>query len=139
MGLIRSGTIPLTPQSPARELRACLWPIVREMIKTAIENGQDLIVEGCYIPHDFRRELAPQYLACIRPLWLIFSRRYIERHFDDIVQYASAAERRMAGDGPDRAALAEECRRDLEACIRCRLPYVLFDEAYELDIDTLWQ
>ena len=50
MGLIRSKYTELTPMSDDRELTAYLWPIVREMVKTAIENKQNLIVEGCYIP-----------------------------------------------------------------------------------------
>ena len=45
MGLIRSGQTSLTPEDED-ELTDYLWPIVREEIKTAIENGQHLIVEG---------------------------------------------------------------------------------------------
>ena len=40
MGLIRSGNTALTPEDD-EALEAYLWPIVREMIKTAIENGQN--------------------------------------------------------------------------------------------------
>ena len=47
MGLIRSGNTELTPLSDDKALTAYLWPIVREMIKTAIENDQNLIAEGC--------------------------------------------------------------------------------------------
>lgn len=54
MGLIRSGQTRLTPEDD-RELTDYLWPIVREMVKTAIENRQNLIVEGCYIPLTGRR------------------------------------------------------------------------------------
>jgi len=49
MGLIRSGNTALTPEDDDA-LTDYLWPIVREMIKTAIENRQNLIVEGCYVP-----------------------------------------------------------------------------------------
>ena len=45
MGLIRSGNTNLTPEDDD-ELTDYLWPIVREMIKTAIENEQNLIVDG---------------------------------------------------------------------------------------------
>ena len=48
MGLIRSGITDLTPEDDD-ELTDYLWPIVREIIKTAVENEQNLIVEGCYI------------------------------------------------------------------------------------------
>ena len=54
MGLIRSDNTTLTPADDDA-LTAYLWPIVREMIKTAIENRQNLIVEGCYIPFDWRK------------------------------------------------------------------------------------
>ena len=53
MGLIRSGNTDLTPEDDD-ELTDYLWPIVREIIKTAVENEQNLIVEGCYIPFDWR-------------------------------------------------------------------------------------
>ena len=53
MGLIRSGNTELTPMDDT-ELVEYLWPIVCEIIKTAIENKQNLIVEGCYIPLGYR-------------------------------------------------------------------------------------
>lgn len=56
MGLIRSGKTELTPLSEDADWTSYLWPVVREMIKTAVENGQHLIVEGCYIPFDWRRD-----------------------------------------------------------------------------------
>ena len=43
MGLIRSGNTELTPCDD-KELTGYLWPIVSEIIKTAIENKQNLIV-----------------------------------------------------------------------------------------------
>lgn len=73
MGLIRSGLTSLTPDSPDKELTALLWPVAREMIKTAIENGQNLVVEGCYIPCDFTKDFVPYYLDQLQAIWLIFS------------------------------------------------------------------
>ena len=39
MGLIRSGNTSLTPNDD-EEMTTYIWPIVREMIKTAIDNKQ---------------------------------------------------------------------------------------------------
>ena len=61
MGLIRSGNTKLTPMDD-NELTKYLWPIVREMIKTAIENNQNLIIEGCYIPFDWQNDFDKEYL-----------------------------------------------------------------------------
>ena len=66
MGLIRSGNTELTPLSDDRDLTAYLWPIIREMIKTAIENKQNLVVEGCYIPFDWQKDFDNEYLENIK-------------------------------------------------------------------------
>ena len=73
MGLIRSGNTELTPISDDLDLTAYLWMIVREMIKTAIENKQNLIVEGCYIPFDWKIDFEQEYLNNIRYYCLVMS------------------------------------------------------------------
>lgn len=52
MGLIRSKHITLTPDDDD-ELVPYLWNVVKEIVKTAIQNNQNLIIEGCYIPFDW--------------------------------------------------------------------------------------
>ena len=47
MGLIRAGLVAADPCDPDDVVTAAVWPVIREMIKTAVENGQNLIVEGC--------------------------------------------------------------------------------------------
>ena len=94
MGLIRSRQTTLTPMDDDK-LTNYLWPIVREMIKTAIENGQNLIVEGFYIPFDWEKEFEPEYRKHICYRCLIMSRSYIESHFEDILTHSSAIERRL--------------------------------------------
>lgn len=94
MGLIRSGQTTLTPEDDDR-LTAYLWPIVRELIKTAIENAQDLIVEGCYVPFDWRKDFDGRYLQEIRFFCLAMTDAYIDAHFDAIKANASAIEQRL--------------------------------------------
>ena len=77
MGLIRSGNTNLTPNDDD-ELTEYLWPIVREIIKTAIENHQNLIVEGCYIPYEWRKDFSKEYLDDIRFICLSFTDNYID-------------------------------------------------------------
>lgn len=129
MGLIRSGQTPLTPEDD-EELTAYLWPIVREIIKTAIENGQSLTVEGCYIPYTYRQDFPPEYRAHLRYICLIFSPHYIGEHYEEIIRYQNAIETRGDGDYP-REALLEENRFALEQCQKHDCPYVLIDESYK--------
>lgn len=130
MGLIRSGQTHLTPMDDGA-LTDYLWPISREMIKTAIENKQNLIVEGCYIPFDWQKDFSAEYLSNIRYICLILSRRYIEERFDTIKAYANVVEHRL-DDRIDKQALIAENEENLAQCKEKGLPYILIDEAYEI-------
>ncbi len=135
MGLIRSGYTELTPVSDDKALTAYLWPVVREMVKTAIENEQNLVVEGCYIPFDWAGDFEPEYLKQIRFYCLVMSDGYIAAHFDDIRKFASVIEDR----GEDEDCTIETVRRDnarmLEQCVRHSAAYILIDETYQVDIE----
>lgn len=95
MGMIRSGNTQLTPVSADTELTMFLWPIVREIIKTVIENRQNLIIEGCYIPFDWKKDFTDEYRKDIRGYCLAMSENYIRMHFDDIKQFANVIENRL--------------------------------------------
>ena len=135
MGLIRSGHTALTPESDDGLLTDYLWPIVREMIKTAIENEQNLVVEGCYIPFDWKNDFNEEYLNEIRFYCLVMSSEYIENHFDDIRKYASVIEDR----GEDADCTLEMVRRDnarmLSECLKYGAEYILIDKTYWVDVE----
>ena len=132
MGLIRSGQTNLTPMDDDK-LTDYLWPIVREMIKTAIENQQNLIVEGCYIPFTWQEDFDEAYLAHIRYTCLIMTRNYIETHFADIQRYASIIENRLDDSDLSKEELIWDNARNLTQVRSYNLPYILIDEAYEVE------
>ena len=113
MGLIRSGNTSLTPEDD-EELTEYLWPIVREMISTAIENDQNLIVEGCYVPSDWRAGLEDSYLKLIRFIVLAFSDRYIEENIDRINDQDSVIENRLYHDDCSADYLLQENHRYID-------------------------
>lgn len=94
MGLIRSGNTVLTPEDD-ESFAEYLWPIIREIIKTAIENKQNLIVEGCYIPFEWRRDFDEQYLQSIHFVCLAMTDGYIDAHFEEIASHSSDIEKRL--------------------------------------------
>lgn len=136
MGLIRSGYTSLTPEDD-RELETYLWPVVREMIKTAIENRQNLILEGCYIPFDWKKDFDSQYLKEIRTICLVMSRRYIERHFSDIKQYANVVEQRLDDSWCTVDSVLADNAYYYEMCQTHDCPYYLIDECYPSEVDLL--
>ena len=135
MGLIRSGHTDLTPMSDDGALTAYLWPIVREMVKTAIENDQNLIVEGCYIPFDWEQDFEESSLAHIRYVCLVMSERYIRSHFADIKGYASVIERRLDDSYCTMESVLEDNRTYWELCQKYNVNYLLIEDEYDVDLN----
>ena len=136
MGLIRSGNTTLTPMDDD-ELTGYLWPIVREMVKTAIENEQNLIVEGCYIPFDWQKDFAPEYWEHIRYCCLIMSRKYIENHFEEIRSHGSTIERRLDDSGLNMEGLIYDNEQNLRLCQEHGLGYLLLEDAYAIRLEDI--
>ena len=130
MGLIRSGNTTLTPMSDDGELTSYLWPIVREMIKTAIENGQNMIVEGCYIPFDWQKDFTSSYREKIRFCCLIMSEAYIREHFADIEKYACVIENRLE-DVCSMEEFLKDNAKNLELAQKYKVPFCLIDGEYK--------
>ena len=135
MGLIRSGNTQLTAISDDKDLTAYLWPIVCEMIKTAIENKQNLIVEGCYIPFDWQKNFDFEYLKNIKYYCLVMSEEYIRKHFADIKAYASTIEKRLNDELCTLESVLADNAAVLSLAQKHNANYILIDDQYEIDID----
>lgn len=133
MGLIRSGNTSLTPVSEEEALTEYLWPIVCEMIKTAIENEQNLIVEGCYIPFDWKNSFDGEYLRHIKYYCLVMSEKYIKLHFDDIKKFASVIENRGEDEDCTLESVLADNAKQLQMCQAYKTDYILIDEQYSID------
>ena len=135
MGLIRSGQTDLTPMSEDAELTKYLWTIVHEMIKTAIENKQNLIVEGCYIPFDWEKDFDKEYLKNIKCYCLVMSQNYIMNHYNDIIKYANAIENRLNDEDYTIAVALKENDLILTLVKKHNVNYILVDDEYNVGID----
>ena len=134
MGLVRSQNTDLTPEDDSK-LVNYLWPIVREMIKTAIENKQNLIVEGCYIPFGWQTDFAAEYLCEIRYYCLVMSEKYIKKHFEDIKIHANEIEQRIDDSYSTIKSILEDNVYYLKMCKKFGYDYILIDEEYLVDIE----
>ncbi len=128
MGLIRSGQTDLTPSDEG--LTAYLWPIVREIVKTAIENRQNLIVEGCYIPFDWAEDFPTEYRNQIRYCCLVLSEGYVQENFHRIQSHASDLEHRI-DDACSAHDLLRENAEYLRLSRKFALPYLLIETYYD--------
>ena len=133
MGLIRSGKTPLTANDD-KELLPYLWSIVKEIIKTAIENKQNLIVEGCYIPFSWQKDFDNNYLREIKFYCLVMTAGYIENNFSDILKFENVIEKRVS-TGVNKAELISDNMQNLTLCKKYGLNFILIDKRYEADVE----
>ena len=135
MGLIRSGNTKLTPLSNDKDFTAYLWTIVREIIKTAIENKQNLIIEGCYIPFEWHEDFDKEYLENIKYYCLVMSGGYIRNHFADIKKYANVIENRLDDERCTVESVLEDNAEVLSLAQKHKVNYILIEDKYEIEID----
>ena len=136
MGLIRSGNTDLTPEDD-EALTEYLWPIIREIMKTAIENRQNLIIEGCYIPFRWRQDFEERYLSSVRFICLAMSERYIENHYGEIVEHESEIEARLVDADCTMDSLRADNKSIIDGFQHVGEPVVLIDSDYEQTIQAL--
>ena len=136
MGLIRSGMTGLTPMDD-EALTEYLWPVIREIMKTAIENRQNLIIEGCYIPFGWRKDFDERYLPSIRFVCLAMSEQYIENHFGEIIEHESEIESRLIAADCTIDILKTDNKSVIEGFQHVGEPVVLIDSNYEQTIENL--
>ncbi len=136
MGLIRSGQTSISLEED-EALTTYLWPIVREMIKTVIENKQHLIVEGCYIPFDFQKDFSAEELQQMRHRWLVMSEEYITSQFQAIKDHAHVVEQRLDDTGLSVQQLILENKKTLKLCQEYQLDTCMIEKTYDIDITIL--
>lgn len=133
MGLIRSGNTDLTPEDDDK-LVDYLWPIVREIVKTAIENKQNLIIEGCYIPFNWKDIFDKDYAKQIKYICLIMTKKYIEDNFSDIKNYANIIEERLDDSSCIKEELIKDNELNFNMCKKYNCDYVLIDNNYKFEV-----
>lgn len=134
MGLIRSENTNLTV-SEDKKLTEYLWNIVKEIIKTNIENDQNIIIEGCYIPFDWKKYFKEKYLKKIKYICLIMTEEYIKNNFNKIIEYENSIENRIVKGDININEIIEENKYNLEMCKRFQNKYILIDKKYKIDLD----
>ena len=137
MGIVRAGLVPNYVEQDDK-MQEVLWPVLREMIKTAVENGQNLIVEGCYLPYNWKEEFEADYLEDIRGIYLVMSPEYIEKHFEDIRKYACVIEDRMEDSDCTKEWILEINKEYLEGCQKHGCEYKLIKDRYDVD-ETIFE
>ncbi len=131
MMFIRGGLTDLTVEDDY-EMRYFLWPYAAELIKTAIENKQNMIVEGCYIPSEWRDRFDEEYLKDIRCFFITMSEDYLRNNFDKLSEHACVIESRI-DDELDLERLINCSKEFKEECEEHDIPVLEITDRYDID------
>ncbi len=131
MGLIRNKMTELTVNDDLK-MRYFLWPLAAEMIKTAIENEQNMIVEGCYIPGEWKQSFTDEYLEKIRCVFIVMSEDYIRKNGQSIARHASVIESRK-NDEIDIDRLVMCSKNFKKDCADFGINCLEISESYDID------
>lgn len=133
MGLIRSNNTELAVDEDEK-LTNYLWRIVKEIIKTNIENKQNIIIEGCYIPFDWKKDFSEEYLEEIKYICLIMTEEYIKNNSENISKYGNVIENRKEAM-INFVGLIKDNKYNLQMCKKYNNRYILIDNSYPVDIE----
>ena len=134
MGLIRSKYTNISVEDD-ENLEKYLWPIVREIIKTNIENNQNIIIEGVYIPFNFKDDFSEEYLKNIKYVCLIMTEKYIKNNIENILLYEDVIENRLYKDNINIDEFIEQNKYNLDMCKKYGYNYILIDDKYDIDLN----
>ena len=142
MGLYRADIgCGFTPTDNSELISEKLWPILKGIIMTCVENNQNLIIEGCYIFPDKINELEGEYLTHVISFYLGFSTSYIEKYFiSKILKNRSVIEQRgeLCDEWDVMERYISENTSQKETCEKYGAKYFEIQDEYEKEIERVY-
>jgi len=127
-----------TPLDSTEHIGEILWPILKGIIMTNIENRQNIIIEGLYLLPQRISELSDEYLREIISFYLGFSDSYIERYFHSrILRNRCVIETRDEHADPMEDYIREN-RFEKEYCAKHGGKYFEIMEDYEREMNAVY-
>ena len=99
-----------------------------------MENNQNLIIEGCYIPFYWKDDFEKSYLKQIKYICLIMTEKYIDTNYNNIKLYENVIEDRKYPGDIDIEELKQENKNNLELCKKYGNDYILIHDEYDVDL-----
>jgi putative acetyltransferase len=140
MGLYRSWSeCGFTPESEDELITNKLWPIIKGIIMTNIENNQHIIIEGLNLPYSIN-DLETEYISKIIFCKICFSKEYIINNLHNkIIKYKNIIENR----GYDFGYTVEKYIKDnlltKNMCENNKIKYFEIKKNYKNEIKNVYK
>jgi putative acetyltransferase len=141
MGLFRGAAdCAFTPEDNDEIIAEQLWPILKAIIMTNIENGQNIIVEGCYLLPNRIKEFDGYYTSHIISGYIGFSANYIEKNYaSEIIAHCNEVEIRADGIGFSASQLISMNMEQKVLCAVNSAKYFEINEDYLAEIRVVYE
>lgn len=140
MGLFKSGIdYGFHPEDSTEKIESILWPILKGIVETNIENNQNIIIEGCYLLPQRIKELDEYYLNQVIPIFMGFSKNYIENCMDKIIAHRSDIENRGYSEERSMSQFVSENEKLKALCNEHSFRFFEITEDYEKDTTIIYQ
>ncbi|MBI9011522.1 MAG: 2-phosphoglycerate kinase [Clostridiales bacterium] len=140
MGIFRADeNCGFTPCDSNEKIGLALWPMLKGIIKTSIENSQNLIIEGCYILPEFLKEFEEEYAEKIISIFFGFSKQYVQTKFETgILKHRCVVEKRGYDEERPVHNFIEEHQYFKLKCQLYDQPYFEINTDYEEEIQQIY-
>ena len=141
MGIYRGNNqCGFTPTDRTEVIAEKLWPIIKGMIMTNIENHQSIIMEGCYFLPQYMSDFEKSYSEKIIAVFMGFSTAYIKENFtSNIVKHRNVIEARKYPEERTITEFIQEQEAFKEECKKYAVQYFEIDGEYERDIMKVYE
>lgn len=133
-----------TPLDSTEIIGEKLWPILKGIIMTNIENKQSMIIEGCYILPHYLKDFEKTYAEKIISVFLGYSTSYIKENFEsNILKHRSVIEDRgeLHKEEASQATISEYIKENdafRRRCMEHGARFFEIDSNYEEEIKTVY-
>ena len=140
MGLYRGDSnCGFTPMDSNEVIGEKLWPIIKGIIMTNIENNQNIIIEGCYLLSNLINDFEREYLDKIISVFIVFSTNYIKENFtSNIIKHRSAIETRNSKEDRPITKFINEHDELRKKCIENGVEHFEINSDYEKEIQRVY-
>lgn len=111
-----------------------LWGIVKGIIETCLENEQNILLEGCYLPpHEVAKITGDKVIA----FYLVFTENYIRKNFHTILEKENVIERRKQKECLDMEDYIAQNKRLKMQCDISNVCCFEIDRDYETQMQSI--
>lgn len=136
MGIIRGyGDCGFTHLDSDEVISERLWGVIKGIIDICIENKQNIILEGCYLPHEKVADISGDDVIAV---YIVFSDSYIEENFGKIITYENIIEKRKFSEEINKNEFIIENKELKKKCIEAGTPYFEIKDDYEKEIQKAY-